>query len=86
MTGARLRFALAVTGVAGIHFVASFIAAFAGGIGGGFARVLSHILLFPLSVIEGPTHVALGWGLWGVLSLLWGLGVCLLLRYGLPKA
>ncbi len=86
MTGKRIGFALAVVGVAALHFVFSFVAAFAAGTTGGFSRVLSHILLFPLSVLSGPDNAILVWGLWGGLSLLWGLGICLLLRYGLPKA
>ena len=65
----------AILSFAVIHFAASFFVAFVGGILGGAYVVAGYILLFPLSLWQGPDSAVLGWLGWALISLVWGWGL-----------
>ena len=73
----------AVLAFAALHFIASFIISFAGGVTGGIGgrmlRGIANVLLFPLSLLDGGPD-SLFWVLWGLLSFVWGVVLVFLLR------
>ena len=67
--------AFLIIGLAAVHFVVSFFASFAAGISGGVWRIVSNILMFPLSILPdnalpnlSPT---IGWLMMIAVSFAW---------------
>lgn len=75
-------FAIAVVGIAIVHFITSFFTAFAAGISAPgespFLQIVSQILTFPLWLIPNDFALPEPLGLlpWFLLSLCWGLAIC----------
>ncbi len=79
----RASFVVGAVALAFIHFMLSFFAAsYAGMTSNRVAGAIATVLLFPLSVLPESveTSPAVGWALWAGLSLLWGVGIGLLIR------
>ena len=78
-----MRFSLGVVALAALHFVISFFVAFAAGISDSQSwKIAATVLTFPLEFI--PSSFALPgpltWLPWITLSLIWGLGLGMLIR------
>ena len=80
-------FTIATVGVAALHFAVSFVSGFIAGISPSsevrFERILFNILTFPLQFIPNTFELPgpLTWLPWIALSLCWGLGSCVLIRW-----
>jgi hypothetical protein len=78
----QILFGLSVLFVAVLHFVISYLAAFAAGVGGSpTTKFIANVLTFPLSVLPPNSNLPL-FPLWAVLSTMWGLAIC----YGIRRS